>query len=122
MQNGSHVLVDSTNDYKFNSDNVLKNVLYFLIFKYNLISILKLTSKLSCFITFYPKVVVLQDLSSGTILGTSGKESGILSLNFHMTLVCDLFLEMLLCFLLIMLTCPCCGKRDLGMLLHILYM
>lgn len=49
-------------------------VLYLPEFKYNLIYVAKLTNDLSCSITFYPNHVIMQDLSSGVVLGI-GKEA-----------------------------------------------
>lgn len=44
-------------------------------FKYSLIFVSKLTFELNCPITFYPKIVVMHDLSSERVLGSGREES-----------------------------------------------
>ena len=53
---------------------MLENVLFIPDFKYNLLSVSKITRELNCFVSFYPGFCLFQDLTSGTLKGI-GKES-----------------------------------------------
>ncbi|KAH0723558.1 hypothetical protein KY289_006602 [Solanum tuberosum] len=58
----------------FNSETV-KGVLVVPDFKFNLLSVSKITKELSCFVSFYPDFCVFQDLCSGRVKGI-GREEG----------------------------------------------
>lgn len=45
--------------------------------KYNLLSVSKITSKLKIFATFYPKIVIMQDLSNGKVLRIGRVKGGL---------------------------------------------
>lgn len=53
----------------------VKNVLHVPDFKFSLLSVSKITRKLSCFVSFYPDLCVFQDLFSGKVK-VIGKEHG----------------------------------------------
>ncbi|XP_016496788.1 uncharacterized protein LOC107815682 [Nicotiana tabacum] len=56
-------------------DQYINNVLYVPDFKFNLLSVAKLTKDLRCFVGFYHDFCLLQELYNGKVLGI-GKESG----------------------------------------------
>lgn len=74
---GSSTLITHIGSCTIYHDAKLTNVLYIPNFCYNLISISKLTKDLNCFVSFYPRFCLFQDLSSGKIKGI-GKEQGAL--------------------------------------------
>lgn len=81
LPNGIHYNVENIGNYKF-LNKELQNVLHIPDFKFNLLSVLKLTADLLCSITFLAKIVVLQDLSTGMVLGTGKESVGLCLINF----------------------------------------
>lgn len=73
LPNGIHSKVENIGSYKF-VNKELQNVLHIPDFIFNLLPVSKLTTDLSCSITFLAKIVVLHDPSTGKVLGT-GRES-----------------------------------------------
>ena len=63
LPNGEKTKIDSIGSIKMSNGITLTNVLYFLDFKVNLLSISKLTQALGCNVTFYPDYCVVQDLN-----------------------------------------------------------
>ncbi|KAJ0041240.1 hypothetical protein Pint_26645 [Pistacia integerrima] len=55
----------------------ITNVLYVPDFKFNLISIAKLTKDRSCFVSFFPDFCVIQDLSNGQVKGIGKQTKGL---------------------------------------------
>ncbi|KAJ0017827.1 hypothetical protein Pint_10779 [Pistacia integerrima] len=55
----------------------INNVLYVPDFKFNLISIAKLTKDLSCSVSFFPDFCVIQDLSNGQVKGIGKQTEGL---------------------------------------------
>ncbi|XP_019225026.1 PREDICTED: uncharacterized protein LOC109206644 [Nicotiana attenuata] len=60
---------------RLNDKEIVSNVLYIPDFKYNLLSVSKLTKELKCSALFFPEFCVFQDLYSGKVRGI-GKERG----------------------------------------------
>ncbi|KAJ0049052.1 hypothetical protein Pint_16420 [Pistacia integerrima] len=60
-----------------NPTQKLTNVLYVPDFKFNLISIAKLTKDLSCYVSFFPDFCVIQDLSNGQVKGIGRQTEGL---------------------------------------------
>lgn len=55
----------------------ISHVLYIPDFKYNLLSVSKLTRELHCCMVFYPDHCILQDLHTGKVKGTGSMENGL---------------------------------------------
>ncbi|XP_019241987.1 PREDICTED: uncharacterized protein LOC109222031 [Nicotiana attenuata] len=73
LPDGSSLDVECTRESRIGENSIVKNVLYVLNFKYNLLSVSKHTRDLRCFISFYPDFWIMQDLHSGKVKGI-GKE------------------------------------------------
>lgn len=56
---------------------IIKEVLYVPDFKYNLLSVSKITKELNCLVAFYPTFCLFQDLFNGRVLGIGKKEDGL---------------------------------------------
>lgn len=65
-------------------NKILQDVFYLPDFRYNLFSLAKLIKDLSCLVSFYPKLVIMQDLCSGRCGGS--REAGGLYVFFIMNL------------------------------------
>ncbi|KAJ0079986.1 hypothetical protein Patl1_24157 [Pistacia atlantica] len=74
LPNEHHSTITHIGSCNIGLDRKLTNVLFVPNFKFNLISISKVTKDLSCFVSFYPNFCIFQGLSNGKILGI-GKES-----------------------------------------------
>jgi len=55
----------------------LKNVLHVPDFRFNLLSVSKLTKDLKCMVSFYPDLCVMQALSTGEVVGIGKEEEGL---------------------------------------------
>ena len=75
LPTGDRVDVNHIGESTIFEDEVVKNVLYVPDFKFNLLSVSKMTRELSCFVSFYPDFCVFQDLFNGKVKGI-GKEQG----------------------------------------------
>ncbi|KAJ0028116.1 hypothetical protein Pint_36078 [Pistacia integerrima] len=73
LPNGHQSSVSHIGSYMIGPNQKLTNVLFVPDFKFNLISIAKLTRDLKCFVSFYPDFCIFQDLSSGGLWGGIGK-------------------------------------------------
>ena len=88
-----------TGNVSFNHNIKLNNILYVPSFNLNLMSINKLTNDLKCCVTYYPNSCVMQDLTTGKMIG-SGKQFGGLyhisssSIKYsthQVSLICDIY-------------------------------
>lgn len=77
MPNGEVTIVTHTGDFHISKCDGLRNVLHILDFKYNLLSVSKVTMELNCFVGFYPDFWVFQDLSSGRVKGIGREKDGL---------------------------------------------
>nr|XP_033510663.1 uncharacterized protein LOC117275503 [Nicotiana tomentosiformis] len=75
LPNGTNTDVIHICSTQLSANNKLENVLYVPYFKFNLISVSKLTMDLQCGVFFLPKLCVFQDLYSGRVKGIV-KETG----------------------------------------------
>lgn len=75
LPDGTSLDVECTGESKIGENCVVRNVLYVPSFKYNMLSVSKLTRDLRCFVSFYPDFWIMQDLYSGKVKGI-GKELG----------------------------------------------
>lgn len=75
LLNGSFTYVTYTWSCRLNDKEIVSNVLYIPDFKYNLLSVSKLTKELKCSALFFSEFCVFQDLYSGKVRGI-GKERG----------------------------------------------
>ncbi|XP_070019630.1 uncharacterized protein [Nicotiana sylvestris] len=64
----------STNIFK---DCKISDVLHVPHFKYNLLSVSKLTKELQCLVAFFPDLCVFKDLYTGKVLGIGSEANGI---------------------------------------------
>lgn len=73
LPTGSKAQVKHTGNSVIFGNQTVKNVLHVPDFKFNLLSVAKLTKELSCSVSFFPYFCVLQELYSGKVIGI-GKE------------------------------------------------
>ncbi|XP_019244590.1 PREDICTED: uncharacterized protein LOC109224467 [Nicotiana attenuata] len=72
-----HVSITHVGIYSFFKNKKVQNILHIPEFKYNLLSVSKLTKELRCLAAFYPDFYVFQELSSGKVLGIGKEEFGL---------------------------------------------
>jgi len=75
LPTGDKILISHTCHASLFGIEVIKGVLYVPDFKFNLLSVSKLTRELRCSVNFFPDFVLFQDLYSGRMKGI-GKETG----------------------------------------------
>ncbi|XP_027768295.1 uncharacterized protein LOC107002678 isoform X2 [Solanum pennellii] len=75
LPTGDKAFISHIGETCFLNNEVIKDVLCVSEFKFNLLSVSQLTRELSCFVSFYPKFCIFQDLYSGRVKGI-GKEEG----------------------------------------------
>lgn len=63
LPNGNCSFVTHIGDHSLRNNMILRDVLYVPEFKYNLLSISKISNDLNCAALFYPKFVVFENLS-----------------------------------------------------------
>ena len=68
LPNGNTSTITSVGKAKLSTDLVLQDVLYFPVFKYNLLSVSKLTKDSNCVVIFHPKFCIIQDYLNRKIL------------------------------------------------------
>ncbi|XP_075107011.1 uncharacterized protein LOC107785239 [Nicotiana tabacum] len=74
---GEQVAISHKGVASFFKDNPVQNILHIPDFKYNLLSVSKITKELQCLVAFYPDVCIFQELSSGKVLGIGKEEFGL---------------------------------------------
>lgn len=74
LPNGDTTTVTYVGVYNMNATDLIHNVFFVPTFKYNLLSVSKLTRDLQCSVSFFPDFFVLQDLYNGQVK-VIGKES-----------------------------------------------
>ncbi|KAK8348906.1 hypothetical protein V6Z11_A06G109600, partial [Gossypium hirsutum] len=77
LATGSSSSITHTGSCTISPDIKLANVLYIPDFRYNLLSISKLTKDLHCFVSFYPHFCIFQDPSSGKMKGIGKEQDGL---------------------------------------------
>ncbi|KAG8495219.1 hypothetical protein CXB51_012817 [Gossypium anomalum] len=77
LPTGSSSPITHTGSCTISPDLKLADVLYIPDFRYNLLSISKLTKDLHCFVSFYPHFCIFQDLSSGKMKGIGREQDGL---------------------------------------------
>jgi len=77
LPNGGTTQVTHVGSCALTDMSVISNVFYLPEFKYNLMSVSKLTKELDCSVTFFPNFCVLQELYNGKVR-VVGKEAGCL--------------------------------------------
>ena len=77
LPNRGVTFVTHMGNCNFTDIGELHDVLYVPEFKYNLLSVAKVTKELNCFVSFYPGFCVFQDLSSGKLKGIGKEENGL---------------------------------------------
>ncbi|KAG0464026.1 hypothetical protein HPP92_020095 [Vanilla planifolia] len=75
LPNDTSAPITHTGNIVFNRDITLENVLCVPTFRLNLISASKITKSLNCSVTLFPDSCILQDLTTGKMIG-SGKQHG----------------------------------------------
>ncbi|XP_055835272.1 uncharacterized protein LOC129903760 [Solanum dulcamara] len=77
LPNGEVVSVTHTGDCEIIDGHTISNVLYIPDFRYNLLSVSKITKELSCSVNFFPEFCIFQDLSSGKVLEIGREKEGL---------------------------------------------
>ncbi|KAK8985320.1 hypothetical protein V6N11_068585 [Hibiscus sabdariffa] len=77
LPDGKTAPVTHLGSHKLTPDLVLHNILFVPDFHHNLLSVSKLTRDLNCFLTFYPDFCVLQELSTGRMMGIGREFKGL---------------------------------------------
>lgn len=72
MANGNSTTISHIGNYQLSESDIIKNVLCVPTFKFNLLSVSKLTKELQCCAMFFLDFYLFQDLSSGKV-GEIGK-------------------------------------------------
>ncbi|KAG7987903.1 hypothetical protein I3843_03G157100 [Carya illinoinensis] len=85
LPNGSYTQVTHTGTVRLSNSLVLTYVLYVPTFTFNLISIDKLVSQLSCFLLFLHDFCCIQDLSNWRTIGVAKQSQGL----YHLMQVPD---------------------------------
>ncbi|OIT33509.1 hypothetical protein A4A49_23029 [Nicotiana attenuata] len=76
LPTGDSAPISHMGECQLTGGDVLKDVLCVPAFKFNLISVSKVTEDLKCSVTFFPKCCVFQDLLSGRVKEIGRKEEG----------------------------------------------
>nr|GEV88795.1 cysteine-rich RLK (receptor-like protein kinase) 8 [Tanacetum cinerariifolium] len=77
LPNGHTSVISKVGNVTLENKLELKNVLIVPSFKFRLLSVLKLTQDSQCFVTFYEKLCVIQDLKTRKVLGLGKKKVGL---------------------------------------------
>ncbi|KAM0021620.1 putative RNA-directed DNA polymerase [Helianthus debilis subsp. tardiflorus] len=77
IPNGESIPVEGRGEYTLPNGMTIKNVLYVPNFKYNLLSVSKLSKDLKCAVTFFPNFCVMQSLSSRELIGAGECSNGL---------------------------------------------
>jgi len=77
LPNGKNVSVQYQGRCHISNDCTIENVLYVPDFKYNLMSVSKMTKELQCSVLFFPYFCVFQDLCTGKVRGIGKEEGGL---------------------------------------------
>jgi len=81
LPNGGTVEVSHIGSCDLMDGRSVKNVLYIPDFRYNLLSVSKITKELQCSVQFFPDCCVFQDLSSGKVLEIGEEKDGLYLMN-----------------------------------------
>ena len=65
------------------SQDTIKNVLLIPDFKFNLLSVSKLTKDLNCVVSLFPDFVIFQDLYTGQVKGIAKENVSLYHLPIH---------------------------------------
>ena len=68
---------------QLNATEVISNVLCIPTFRFNLLSVNKMTMELNCCVSFFPTHCIFQDLSSGKIKGIGKLEEGLYVMHWN---------------------------------------
>ncbi|XP_019228108.1 PREDICTED: uncharacterized protein LOC109209314 [Nicotiana attenuata] len=77
LPTGEQVSITHVGICSFFKNKKVQNILHIPEFKYNLLSVSKLTKELMCLAAFYPDFCVFRELSSGKVLGIGKEELGL---------------------------------------------
>ncbi|OIS95707.1 hypothetical protein A4A49_58565, partial [Nicotiana attenuata] len=69
LPTGNKAQITHTREASVLGNKTVKNVLYVPYFKFNMLSVLKITRDLNCLVTFFPDFCMFQDLYSGKVMG-----------------------------------------------------
>ncbi|XP_019255165.1 PREDICTED: uncharacterized protein LOC109233756 [Nicotiana attenuata] len=83
LPNGDVTQVTQIGDSHISDRSTIKEVLYVPQFKFNLLSVSKVTRELRCFASFYPDFCVFQDLFSGKVREIGREREGLYFLQRH---------------------------------------
>lgn len=82
LPNGNTTQVTHVGSCALSDKSIISNVFYLPEFKYNLMSVSKLTKELDCSVTFFPNFYIFQDLYSGKVKEV-GRAAGCLYTQSH---------------------------------------
>ncbi|XP_070010094.1 uncharacterized protein [Nicotiana sylvestris] len=74
MPNGESAQITHVGNCHLLGGDFIKDVLCVPTFKFNLLSVSKLTKELQCFVSFYPDFFIFQDLFTGRVKGIGKRE------------------------------------------------
>ncbi|XP_075499123.1 uncharacterized protein LOC142537497 [Primulina tabacum] len=77
LPNGSKILISKTGSIALTDSIMLDKVLQIPDFRFNLLSVSRLTKELQCYVTFYPTFCLFQDLKTGQIMGIGKERNGL---------------------------------------------
>jgi len=83
LPNGTTTHITHTGSSSLTKHDTLNNVLLIPEFKFNLLSVSKMTKDLQCVVSFFPDFVVIQDLSSGQMKVIGKEHAGLYHLPSH---------------------------------------
>lgn len=77
LPNGDITHVTHIGTCKILDTGQLKNALFISDFKFDLLSVSKITKKLKCLVLFFPDFVIFQDLYNGVVKGIGRDQDGL---------------------------------------------
>ncbi|KAG5617973.1 hypothetical protein H5410_017797 [Solanum commersonii] len=83
LPTGSFAQISHTGNYPLSGGDLLRDVLCVPFFRFNLMSVSKVTKDLNYSVTFYPKHCVFQDLCTGKVKVIGREKDGLYILNAH---------------------------------------
>ncbi|XP_075106901.1 uncharacterized protein LOC142179908 [Nicotiana tabacum] len=77
LPTGGQVSITKSEESSIFQDRTIHNVLYIQEFKYNMLSVSKITKELSCLDAFFPDFYLFQELFSGKVIGIGREGHGL---------------------------------------------
>ncbi|XP_019267553.1 PREDICTED: uncharacterized protein LOC109244848 [Nicotiana attenuata] len=77
LPNGENVIISHTGDLSLSKDKSVHHVLYIPDFKFNLMSVSKITKELRCLVAFFPDFCIFQELFTGNVMVIGKEDHGL---------------------------------------------